>query len=80
MPVPQDPRLGACCYLLHLLLQRTELGQPGFLDQLIAGVAADRDGMAQDAPGREDALPVFDEALRMLGVASEQLKQTGART
>ncbi|UDM48892.1 hypothetical protein [Cupriavidus sp. MP-37] len=80
MPVPQDPRLGACCYLLHLLLQRTELAQPGFLDQLIAGVTVDRDGMAQDAAGREAALPVFDEALRMLSVASEQLKQAPART
>jgi len=79
MPTPQDPRLGACCYLLHMLLQRTEMTRPGFLDQLIRGVTADRDGMPQDAPGREDALLVFEETLRMLTSASDQLKEAASR-
>ncbi|BDB24322.1 hypothetical protein Tamer19_16250 [Cupriavidus sp. TA19] len=77
MTAMQDPRLGACAYLLHLLLQRAEASQPGFLDDLIRGVAADRAGMP-DVPEREQALPVFDEALRMLEFANVQMKEAQA--
>lgn len=79
MTSPQDPRLGACVYLLHMLLQRAEATRPGFLDQLIRGVTADRDAMPDNAPGREAALPVFEETLRMLTQASEQPKDGDGR-
>lgn len=79
MPSSQDPRLGACVYLLHMLLQRTEATRPGFIDQMIRGVTADRDALPADAPGRDEALPVFDETLRILTLASEQLQGTAPR-
>ncbi|WP_354686573.1 hypothetical protein [Cupriavidus necator] len=79
MTSSQDPRLGACVYLLHMLLQRTEATRPGFIEQMIRGVAADRDAMPADAPGRAEALPVFEETLRILTLANEQLEGTAPR-
>lgn len=77
MTATQVSRLNACAYLLHLLLQRVEVSQPGFLDELIRGVAADRAGLS-DVPDREHALPVFDEVLRMLDFANTQMKEARA--
>ncbi|ALD90665.1 hypothetical protein N6G02_22410 [Cupriavidus gilardii] len=76
-PVAQhtdERRIGACVYLLHMLLQRAEQLQPGLLDALIRGVAADRDSaQAQGLTDLRDT-GVFDEALRMLELANDQLK------
>ncbi|WP_371748030.1 hypothetical protein [Cupriavidus sp. AcVe19-6a] len=76
MTAMQVSRLDACAYLLHLLL-RIEVSQPGFLDDLIDGVAADRAGMPQ-VPDRAQALRVFDEVLRMLEFANAQMKEARA--
>ncbi|MBF6987632.1 MULTISPECIES: hypothetical protein [Cupriavidus] len=77
MTATQVSRLDACAYLLHLLLQRAEASQPGFLEDLIRGVAADRAAMPE-VPDREHALPVFDEVLRMLEFANAQMKEAQA--
>ncbi|MFJ1254907.1 hypothetical protein [Cupriavidus sp. CuC1] len=73
----QDPRLGACVYLLHLLLQRAEQREPGSLDDLLRGVRADRAGLPPDIAGHDETLHVFDEALRMLSLANDQMKAAG---
>ncbi|MEM5430557.1 hypothetical protein [Cupriavidus oxalaticus] len=77
MTATQVSRLDACAYLLHLLLQRAEASQPGLLDDLIRGVAADRAGMPE-VPAGEHALMVFDEVLRMLEFANAQMKEARA--
>ncbi|MFJ4292142.1 hypothetical protein ACIP1U_20525 [Cupriavidus sp. NPDC089707] len=77
MTATQVSRLDACAYLVHLLLQRVEVNQPGFLDDLIRGVAADRAGMPE-VPDREHALAVFDEVLRMLEFANAQMREARA--
>ncbi|CAG2134137.1 hypothetical protein LMG31506_01311 [Cupriavidus yeoncheonensis] len=76
-PVADDPRLGACAYLIHMLLQRAEQCQPGLLDSLLGGVSADRDAVRAQgaAPAGVDA--IFAETLRMLELASAQLKAAG---
>jgi hypothetical protein len=69
-----DPRIGACVYLLHGLLQRPEQQQPG----LIAGLtecalqdcaAIDPEKSAAAAHGHQ----IAEEALRMLQLLSDQL-------
>ena len=77
MTPSQDPRLGACAYLLHLLLQRAEHERPGSLDELLRGVQADRAGLPPDMAGQAETLRVFDETLRMLGLANDQMKAAG---
>lgn len=77
MTQSQDPRLGACVYLLHLLLQRAEQQKPGSLDELLRGVQADRAGLSPNFAGQDETLRVFDEALRMLGLANDQMKVVG---
>lgn len=76
-PIPQhadERRIGACVYLLHMLLQRAEQQQPGLLDTLMRAVAADRDSaQAQGLPDPR-ITGVFDEALRMLELANDQLQ------
>ncbi|CAG2132945.1 hypothetical protein [Cupriavidus numazuensis] len=76
-PLAGDPRLGACAYLLHMLLQRAEQRQPGLLDELIGGVTADRDAVRAQAAAPAGVEAVFAETLRMLEVASAQLKNAG---
>ncbi len=80
-PIPQHPdehpderRIGACAYLLHMLLQRAEQQQPGMLDALIRGVTADRDGAQARGLADPRAAGVFDEALRMLELANDQIR------
>ena len=71
---PDEHRLGACAYLLHMLLQRAEQQQPGMLDALIRGVTADRDGAQAQGLADPRTAGVFDEALRMLQLANDQLR------
>ena len=76
-PIPQhadEHRIGACAYLLYMLLQRAEQQQPGMLDALMRGVAADRDGAQAQGLADPRTAGVFDEALRMLELANGQLK------
>jgi len=69
------PRIGACVYLLHGLLQRLEQQQPGLIGSMTEGALRDRAAMdpeesASAAHGRQ----IVEEALRMLRLMSEQLK------
>ena len=70
-----DPRIGACVYLLHGLLQRLEQQQPGLIENMTEGVLHDRAAMD---PGASDTAAhgckIADEALRMLQLMSAQLK------
>jgi hypothetical protein len=76
-PGPTDEaRLGACVYILHMLLQRAERQQPGCLDDMIGGVTADRDSVRAQM-SHQGGTDVFDEALRMLQLANEQIKLAG---
>ncbi len=74
-PSSPDPRIGACVYLLHGLLQRLDRQQPGLIDEMTEGVRHDCDAIdpaqsAWAAQGRE----IADEALRILERMSGQLK------
>ena len=70
-----DPRIGACVYLLHGLLQRLEQQQPGLLADMANGVARDRAAMNPAASDAEaHGCEIADEALRMLRLMSDQLK------
>lgn len=70
-----DPRIGACVYLLHGLLQRLDKQQPGLLAEMIESVFFDRAAIAPDAsPSAAHGALVADEALRMLRLMAEQRK------
>lgn len=70
-----DPRIGACVYLLHGLLQRLEQQQPGLIDGMTNGVLHDRAAMNPEASASAaHGCEIADEALRMLRLMSEQLK------
>lgn len=70
-----DPRIGACVYLLHGLLQRLEMQQPGLLADMTEGALQDRAGMnPQSSPFAAHGCEIADEAVRMLRLMSDQLK------
>ena len=71
----KDPRIGACVYLLHGLLQRLEQRQPGLIAGMTEGVLQDRAAMdSRVSPATAHGCEIADEALRMLRLMSEQLK------
>lgn len=77
---PRDPRVGACVYLLHGLLQRLEALQPGLLASMTDGAVHDRDALAaQDSAGAAQGVEVADEALRMLRLISTHSEMASAQ-
>jgi len=71
----RDPRIGACVYLLHGLLQRLDQQQPGLIADLTKGVARDRAAMEPDtSASAAHGCEIADEALRMLRLMSGQLR------
>lgn len=69
-----DPRIGACAYLLHGLLQRFDQQQPGLIAGMTEGIAQDRAAMdPQRSAGAAHGCQIADEALRMLRLMSAQL-------
>lgn len=75
-PSLSDPRIGACVYLLHGLLQRLENRQPGLLHEMIEGASHDRDAMDAAAGSAEvvHGRQIAEEALRMLYLMRAQLQ------
>lgn len=74
-----DPRIGACAYLLHGLLQRLEHQSPGLLSDMIEGVESDRDANSRlPSPEAAHGVEIADEALRMLRLARAQLDYANA--
>lgn len=70
-----DPRIGACVYLLHGLLQRLEQQQPGLIADMTEGVLHDRAAMNPEASvAAAQGCGIADEALRMLRLMSAQLR------
>lgn len=70
----QDNQIGACVYILHMLLQRLESERPGMLKDLATGIATDRAAAGDTASGKE-VDGVFSEALRIVNLAHTQLRQ-----
>ncbi|MGJ7575647.1 hypothetical protein ACSFBX_34375 [Variovorax sp. RB2P76] len=71
----KDPRIGACVYLLHGLLQRLEQQRPGLIADMTEGVSNDRSAMnPQASASAAHGCEIADEALRMLRLMSEHLK------
>lgn len=68
----QDHQVGACVYILHMLLQRLESERPGMLKDLATGIAADRAAAGDTVSGKDG---VFSEALRIVNLAHAQLRQ-----
>lgn len=70
-----EPRIGACVYLLHGLLQRLDQHHPGLIANMIDGAVQDR---AAIDPGQSSTAAhgsqILDEALRMLRLMADQLK------
>ncbi|MDR6860949.1 hypothetical protein [Variovorax guangxiensis] len=71
----KDPRIGACVYLFHGLLQRLDQQQPGLIAGMTEGVLRDRAAMNPEASASAaHGCEIADEALRMLRLMSAQLK------
>lgn len=71
----KDPRIGACVYLLHGLLQRLEQQRPGLIADMTEGVLHDRAAMNPEASASAaHGCEIADEALRMLRLMSDQMK------
>lgn len=69
-----DPRIGACVYLLHGLLQRLDQQQPGLIAGMTEGISHDRAVMdPTSSAGAAHGCQIADEALRMLRLMSAQL-------
>jgi hypothetical protein len=74
-----DPRIGACAYLIHVLLQRLERQQPGLIAGMTDGIRSDRAAMDPESfASAAHGCQVADEALRMLQLVSAQLAQAAA--
>lgn len=74
-----DPRIGACAYLLHGLLQRLEQQQPGLIAGMTDGIRSDRAAMdPESCASAAHGCQIADEALRMLQLVSAQLAQAAA--
>lgn len=71
---PEGDRVGACIYVLHMLLQRVEHQHPGTLQEMIDGVTADRASVLASQSKLNEVVPVFTEALKLLALARGQLK------
>jgi hypothetical protein len=70
-----DPRIGACVYLLHGLLQRLDQTQPGLIDEMTESVEFDLSAIdPSDSPSAVHGALVAEEALRMLRLMAEQRK------
>lgn len=74
-----DPRIGACVYLLHGLLQRLDQQRPGLLAEMMEAVSHDRAAMRpEESPSAAQGVLVADEALRMLRLMDAQRKLASA--
>lgn len=68
-----NDQVGACIYILHMLLQRMELQRPGMLQELAQGISADR-----TAASTANVDGIFAEALRIVNLAQGQMQQASA--
>lgn len=73
MSSTQDNQVGACVYVLHMLLQRLESQRPGMLVEMAEGIVADQTAASVTESGKTLG-PVFSEALRMVNLAQAQLQ------
>lgn len=73
MSFTQDNQVGACVYILHILLQRLEFERPGMLHEMAEGIAADQAAASVTESGKK-VDGIFLEALRMVNLAQEQLQ------
>jgi len=73
MSSTQDNQVGACVYILHMLLQRLESDRPGMLLEMAEGIAADQASASVNESGKKGD-GVFLEALRMVNLAKAQLQ------
>jgi len=62
----QNAQLGACTYLMHMLLEEMERRQEGFVRTTIARVVQDHAGIPEDAPDKLFVDSVFSEVLNIL--------------
>lgn len=62
----QNAQLGACTYLMHVLLEEMERRQGGFLRTTIQHVVNDHAGIPADVPDKPFVDSVFAEILNML--------------
>lgn len=73
MSSTQDNQVGACVYILHMLLQRLESDRPGMLLEMAEGIAADQASASVTESGKK-VDGIFLEALRMVNLAKAQLQ------
>jgi len=73
MSSTQDNQVGACVYILHMLLQRLESDRPGMLLEMAEGITADQASASGTESGK-NVDGIFLEALRMVNLAKAQLQ------
>lgn len=61
-----DAKAGACTYLLHGLLQRLELKNPGLVLDLLEGVKGDQSAVRAQGSVAEPLERIFMEAIALL--------------
>ncbi len=61
-----DAQAGACTYILHMLLQRLEITQPGIVEELLNGAKADQAAFNAQETKPENAVQIFKEAIAAL--------------
>lgn len=61
-----DAKAGACAYVLHALLQRLELKNPGLVLDLLNGVRGDQSAVRAQGSVAEPVEQIFSEAISLL--------------
>jgi hypothetical protein len=69
-PSTSNAQLGACTYLLHVLLEEAERRQSGFIRNTVDRVLKDHEGIPPDVPDKAFVDSVLSEALSILRRAS----------
>ncbi len=67
-----DAKAGACAYILHMLLQRLEVTQPGIVEELLNGAKADQIAFNSQSSPSEVGSQIFGEAIAALELIHAQ--------
>ena len=74
------PAVGACTYVLHMLLQRLETTHPGLVLDMLEGARADQAAVQAKGTMSEPLAQVFEQAIGMLELIDAQNQQAGQAT
>lgn len=70
--------VGACTYVLHMLLQRLETTHPGLVLDMLEGARLDQAAVQARGTMNDAVAQVFEQAIAMLALIDDQNRQATA--